>query len=158
MNLNSLMKSLKKSKLYGNNSSYGKEFDDIDVCSERNGLAFPKSIIIRSGGVIDKIEFVYDTLCLAHGGGGGSQEEFQLMNDEYIVKVIISCKYFDNEDLINALVFTTNKGRTYKVGALTDNRFEYQAEDGYGVCTLFGRSKDYVANLGFYSRKFNLLD
>lgn len=158
MDIMSLMKSLKKSKLYffGNNRSYGREFDDIETCTDHN-LPFPRSIITRWGGVIDSLGFSYDGYSLAHGGSGGQREEFVLMPDEIIVKVAGSFTYFNGEELLKSLVFTTNKGREFTAGTpLNNGNFEFQAEEGYGVCAVFGRSGQYVANVGFYTRKVNL--
>lgn len=154
------MKSLKKSKLYfyGNNRSYGKEFDDVQTCTD-HGLTFPKSIVTRWGEVIDSFGFTYDNFSLLHGNNGGHREEFALMPDEYIVKVAGSFTCFNKEDLLRSLTFTTSKGRVYTAGMPVSNgSFEFQAEEGYGICAVFGHSGQYVANVGFYTRKIELLD
>lgn len=158
MDIMSLMKSLKKSRLYsfGNNRSYGKEFDDVETCTDHN-LPFPRSIITRSGGVIDSFGFSYDGYSLAHGGSGGSREEFVLMPDEYIVKVAGSFTCYNGEELLKSLVFTTNKGRQFTAGVpLNNGNFEFEAEEGYGVCAVFGHSGQYMVNVGFYTRKVDL--
>lgn len=160
MDIMSLMKSLKKSKLYfyGNNRSYGKEFDDIQTCSD-NGLTFPKSIRTRWEGVIDSFGFTYDKYSLLHGGSGGHQEEFVLQPGEYIVQVAGSFTCFNGEDLLKSLTFTTSKGRVYTAGwPESKGNFEFQAEEGYGICAVFGHAGQYMANLGFYARKIDLLD
>lgn len=160
MDIMSLMKSLKKSKLYsyGNNRSYGKEFDDVQTCTDHN-LPFPKSIITRWGEVIDSFGLSYDGYSLVHGASGGHREEFVLMPDEYIVKVAGSFTCFNGEELLRSLVFTTNKGRVYTAGMpLSNGCFEFQAEEGYGICAVFGHSGQYVANVGFYARKIDLLE
>lgn len=156
MDIKSLLKTLKKSELFGD-SRYGKEFDDIELFS-KNGLSNPKSIIIRKGCIVDNIAFKYNDFSVSHGGNGGDKTEAMLEKDEYIVKASGKCGKFDNEFLIETLSFTTNKGKVISVGQPKPGKdsFEYKADEGYAICALFGRADNYLNCIGFYSRKMDM--
>lgn len=156
MDIKALLKTLKKSQLFGD-SSYGKEFDGLEVCS-KNQSPYPRRILIRKGAIVDNLEFVYETNTSAHGGTGGSQNEFRLDQDEYIVKVTGKLGRFENEPLIESLAFTTNKGKVFSAGqpAPGTGYFEYKAEENYAICALFGRSDRYLNSIGFYTKKVGI--
>lgn len=156
MDIKSLSKTLKKSDLFGD-TRYGKEFDDIDFCSEK-GLSNPQSIIIRKGGIIDNLTFVFNGYTGAHGGTGGTKKESMLGKDEYIVKVAGTYGKYANELVIETLAFTTNKGNVISAGQPAPGKdyFEYKVEDGYAICALFGRADRYLNCIGFYSKKMDV--
>lgn len=156
MDVKSLLKTLKKSELFGD-SRYGKDFDNIDICGEK-GLPNPKSIIIRKGDIIDNLTFVYNGYTTAHGGLGGTKYETQLGENEYIVKVAGTYGKYGNEALIKTLAFTTNKGNVFSAGQPRPGKdyFEHMAEEGYAICTLFGRAGRFLNCIGFYSKKIDL--
>lgn len=156
MDIKSILNTLKKSDLFGD-PRYGKEFDDIDLCSEK-GFSNPQSIIIRKGAIIDNLTFVYNGYTTAHGGSGGSKNEAMLGKDEYIVKVAGTYAKFGNELLIETLAFTTNKGNVISAGQPTPGKdyFEYKAEEGYSICALFGRADRYLNCIGFHSKKIDM--
>lgn len=156
MDINALLKTLKKSELFGD-TRYGKAFDDLELCS-KNGLPFPNRIIIRKGAIVDNLTFMYNGNTMGHGGQGGSKNETLLAKDEYIVKVAGKFGRFGNETLIETLAITTNKGKVFSVGqpAPGGGYFEYKAEEGYAICALFGRSDRYLNSVGFYSRKTDM--
>ncbi len=156
MDIKSILNTLKKSDLFGD-PRYGKEFDDIDLCSEK-GFSNPQSIIIRKGAIIDNLTFVYNGYTTAHGGSGGSKNEVMLGKDEYIVKVAGTYAKFGNELLIGTLAFTTNKGNVISAGQPTPGKdyFEYKAEEGYSICALFGRADRYLNCIGFHSKKIDM--
>lgn len=153
MDIKSLVNTVKKSELFGD-SRYGKAFDDLDFCSEK-GLPDPKSIIIRKGAIIDNLAFAYNGFTAAHGGTGGGKSESMLEKDEYIVKAAGTYDKYANELLIESLAFTTNKGNVIPAcGPVPGkNYFEYQAENGYAIFALHGRSDRYLNCIGFYSKK-----
>ena len=156
MDVKSVLKTLKKSELFGD-SRYGKEFDDIVLCSEK-GFSNPRSIIIRKGEIIDNLTFEYNGYATEHGGSGGTKKEAMLGKDEYIVKVAGTYGNFGNELLIETLSFTTNKGNVISAGqpAPGKNYFEYKAEESYAICALFGRADRYLNCIGFYSKKIDV--
>lgn len=156
MDVKSVLKTLKKSELFGD-SRYGKEFDDIELFS-KNGLSNPKSIIIRKGCIIDNLTFKYNDFSAVHGGTGGSEDETMLEKDEYIVKVSGTYGKFGKEFLIETLSFTTNRGNEITAGQPNPSKenFEYKVEDGYAICALFGRADNYLNCIGFYSRKMDI--
>lgn len=156
MDIKSLLNTLKKSELFGD-SRYGKTFDDLDFCSEK-GLPDPKSVIIRKGAIIDNLAFAYNGFTAAHGGAGGGKSESMLGKDEYIVKVAGTYGPYAGEQLIETLAFTTNKGHVISAGrpVAGKNYFEYQAENGYAIFALYGRSDRYLNCIGFYSKKTDI--
>lgn len=155
MDIKELLKTLKKSPLYGD-ARYGKEFDDFESCC-KNGLPQPQGIIVRKGAIVDNLAFVYKDITARHGGSGGTQSEMRLADDEYIVMVTGKVDRFGNESLIESLTFTTNKGRVFSAGrpAAGPGYFEYKADDNYAICALFGRSDRYLNCIGFYVKKAN---
>lgn len=156
MDIKNLMSSLEQSPLYGN-KKYGQAFDDAEPCNEKC-FPFPVQITIRKGAVIDKLAFAYDGLTTEHGGNGGTPSGMTLQEGEHIVKVCGTHAKFNNDDVIETLSFTTDKGRSFSAGTPKPGNgyFEYKARDGYAICALHGRSANYVGGIGFYARKIEL--
>lgn len=156
MDLKSFSKALKKSDLFGN-PQYGKEFDDIDSCSQ-NGLPTPKAAVLRTGDIVDNLTFEYDIHVAAHGAMGGSPRTLSLDKDEYFVKAEGTYGKFVNEILIRRITLTTNKGKRISGGYSTqaDVPFEYKVDEGYAICALFGRSNRYLNCIGFYLKKIDM--
>lgn len=156
MDIKSILNTLKKSELFGD-PRYGKEFDDIDLFSEK-GFSNPQSIIIRKGDIIDNLTFVYNGYTAAHGGSGGSKKEAILGKDEYVVKVAGTYRKYGNEVLIETLAFTTNKGNVISAGQPIPGKdyFEYKVEEGYSICALFGRADRFLNCIGFHSKKIDM--
>lgn len=156
MDIKEMMKSLVKSKLFGNDR-YGNSFDDSEQCCARS-FPFPVRIIVRKGAIIDNLTFVFNEMTMAHGGNGGTQQEFSLQSDEHIVKVVGNTARFSNDVVIENISFTTDKGRTFSAGQPKrgDGYFECVAQDGYAVCTMHGWASNYLGAIGFYTRKIEL--
>lgn len=150
-----LKKLFKKSQLFGSNS-FGSQFDDIDTCC-KEGLLKPTSISTRRGVIMDNLTFGYQGYSAAHGGMGGTLIETKLDEDEHIIKVAGTYGNFNYQDLIDKLVFTTNKRVIQANGqSSTDKKdFEYIAEKGHFICALFGCAGYYLNSIGFYTIKLD---
>ena len=111
---------------------------------------------MRTGSVIDRLEFGYDGLTLGHGGKGGAPQEFSLKQGEHIVKVEGACCDFGGKVTVRALKFTTDKGNVIQVGTAGGENFEFKAKGGYAVCAMYGRADNYVRGVGFHARKIDI--
>lgn len=150
MDFNSLKNMAKKSDLFGNQNS-GKAFDDNETHAQGN-LGLPTGISVRRGSIIDKVTFIYDQKKLEHGGKGGSEQIFQLQKDERIISVEGTISKFGNIDTIQSLKFTTDKNHSFNVNrSNSNNKFKFEAEDGYAIYALHGRADQYVRGIGFYA-------
>ena len=154
MNIKDLKDCIDQSPVCGN-KDYGKEFDDMEQCAEKT-LPFPRRIAVRTGSVIDRLEFGYDGFALGHGGKGGAPQEFSLKQGEHIVKVEGACCDFGGKVTVRALKFTTDKGNVIQVGTEGGENFEFKAKDGYAICAMYGRADNYVRGIGFYARKVDM--
>lgn len=157
MDVKDLMNTVKKSALFGANAGHGKEFDDVNLYSEK-GLGFPDRIIIRRGCIIDCLTFGYEGQVMEHGGRGGSECSFTLQNGEYIIAVSGNYATFNGLKVIQNLCFVTNRNRRFEIQTPCPGStyFEYKVESGYAVCCLFGREDRYLEDIGFYVRKIDL--
>ncbi len=156
MDVKTMMESADKSPFYGN-QNYGTEFDDMAVCSE-HGFPLPSAIVVRKGGIVDQVSFLYKEFEAKHGGEGGTKHRYDLDSDEKIVKVRGCMGKFANERVIAALEFTTDKKRVLAVGSVSGREgvFEFSAKEGHAICALYGRSARYMGGIGFYTCKTDM--
>lgn len=157
MDSKSLMKDIKKSPLFGSNERHGMDFDDLDDYCQKSFM-FPKRISVRKGCIIDKLTFIYDNLTCGHGGNGGAESNFNLQQDEHIIRVTGNFSRFANTYVIESLRFYTDKGQDMAFGTPRpgSNYFDYQAAKGNAICGLFGRSEQYLENIGFYEKPVDM--
>lgn len=141
----------RKSELLGEDTGRGENFDDMEKYSD-GGCPPVKSIVARAGCIIDNIAFVYEGETFKHGGNGGSESTFNLEEGEFITEVSGGTTRFDNRWTIAGLVFMTNKGREFKVGApaSTGKSFKFSTEEGGSLACMFGRADRYLELIGFY--------
>lgn len=156
MDIQKMKECVDSSPLYGNRE-HGNEFDDMEQCVEK-GFPFPKSIVVRTGSIVDRIGLVYDGFMLNHGGTGGTQREFSLQEDEHIVRVTGFCSEWGGKVTVQSLEFTTDKGNVFAAGTTGKGgtSFEFATKDGHAVCAVYGRADNYLRGLGFHTRKIDM--
>lgn len=150
MNMKDMGKT-RKSDFLGEDVNRGGNFDDMEKYSDL-GCPPVRKIVGRSGCTVDSIAFFYDGDGFKHGGNGGTEVVFNLQEDEFITKVTGGTTRFDNRWTIAGMVFTTNKGREFKIGVSgsTGKTFQFEAKEGGSLACMFGRSDRYLELIGFY--------
>jgi hypothetical protein len=124
--------------------SGGNAFSDDLTQSCRVG-----AVNIRSGSLVDSIEFIYikpggGTYSGGqHGGSGGTGASFKLANGESIVRVDVR-----SGSKVDQLKFTTNLGNVY--GPYGGNGGTPSAITGQ-IGGIFGRSGSLLDNIGFFN-------
>lgn len=149
--------SLSRSSLFGKNEPRAKTFDDsADYMSRKHSDL--KEIVVRSGVIIDSITFKYSDISYQHGGNGGGEVRFALLEGEHLVKVRGNYTRFSDLEIIESLVFETDKGRVFSVGGAYpgNNYFEFKAPDKQVIVAMFGQSGVYLNNIGFCTMNLNL--
>lgn len=156
MDIKGFIKSVSRSPLYGN-EMYGKNFDDSTQCANA-AFPFPVSIIVQKGDIIDNLGFGYEKFTLKHGGSGGTKKENRLNADEHIIKVEGNYEKYGKEVVMKSLSFTTDKGRTFNYGTVTNGQgyFKYEASPGFAICALHGQEGRFLGAVGFCARKIQL--
>lgn len=127
----------------------GSAFDDLASSGYLVGKI--KSITVRSGSRVDKIETTYagmqgGSVTYSHGGSGGSANPpFILNDDEYITKITGR-----SGSRLDQVKFTLNSGReSIAYGGDGGSPFTIKV-DGSVLKAFYGRSGSEVDELGFY--------
>ena len=111
---------------------------------------------IRSGQVVDNVQFILSTGALgAHGGGGGDLAQFTLVSGEYIAAIngTAGC-------VVDQIYFVTNLRTSvaYGSGTGTDDPcgngtgFSMAAPAGYEIVGLWGSAGALIDHLGVLAR------
>jgi hypothetical protein len=134
--------------VYG--GSGGDPFDEVDVIGTY-GIFTPKLIEIRKGQWVDSIQVTYQTSnelpCQAPKRGGNHEQQgtLQLDADQTIVRVTgVHGKYVD------ALQFTTNKGRMSPYCGGNGGKTFSESHPGYVLSYISGRSGKYLDQIQFH--------
>ncbi len=121
-------------------------FDDSDFARDKKRVS---QISLRSGRLLDGLQFVYDDnkAASSHGGDGGHESTLALAPSEYIVEVSgsIGKDPFATQALtVGALTIKTNKGRSISAGMGSafgpQTPFSYKADDGKQIFALKGQN------------------
>jgi len=152
--------SFKGSPLFGKGE--GDNFTDIGFIDLTHNTDITK-FIVNSGHLIDGIQFFYGNQPgKHHGGPNGFGREVTLQPGEKIIQVAGR-----EGTVIDALSFTTNKGRTFSFGGNGGKEFSYTAGDGYYLAAIKGFdpyqvcnevcneccSQSFLARIGFIFKK-----
>ncbi|XP_013419743.1 zymogen granule membrane protein 16-like [Lingula anatina] len=107
------------------------------------------SILIRHGGIIDGIQFIYgdNTEGTFAGGLGGNAETLVLNTDEYIHKIRIGMD--QGSEYVGQLYFTTNK-HTYGPYGMQNTTLWDVEHGGQPLMYVSGRYSSYLNALTFH--------
>ncbi|KAI9915915.1 hypothetical protein PsorP6_008286 [Peronosclerospora sorghi] len=85
---------------------------------------------------------------LAHGGGGGNQQELTLAPDETITSVEVHTGKKNDHTRVFYICLTTNKNQKLTGGSPTDNKFVATPPPGFVFGGFYGRAEGEVDQLG----------
>lgn len=140
----SLNNEIKTSETFGGGG--GEAFSFLETM----GDDYPSRVSIRSGSRLDNISFTYGDNIATVGGTGGTYQELNLRENEYIVSMEV-CK--EKKSLfgtyrISYVKFTTNLGNTLAGGTKGSNTNTFTAPEGYSIVGVHGFSGDEIDRLG----------
>jgi hypothetical protein len=140
-----------RSEQFGkNNDQESATFDD-SVRYAQEIFSPVKRIIVRQGNIIDNLAFDYGSTTVGHGGKGGTEREFVLQEDEYIVSVSGTNGSNNGINAIKSLKFETSKNRSFSVGGAGESPFSYKAKENHSIVAFFGEAGQYLNTIGFYT-------
>jgi hypothetical protein len=128
-------------------------FDDSQRVQDKKRIT---EIIIRSGLILDGIQFIYDGDTADthyHGSRSGEEHHYQLADDEYIVSIKGKTAKYSYSDVrvVCHIEISTNKGNVYSGGLSQEcseiKDFAYTAGDGEQIFALSGSYKGYMSEL-----------
>jgi len=130
------------SPVYG--GSVGTEWDDFE---EGNGRI--TKIIVRHGWWMDSIEACYKVSgCKKNGGDGGVQSTFELNDDEHVIKISGTFRFYS---YVYTMQFFLNTGRVSPIfgGEKGEGSDDFTIKkDGMVVSHFFGYSDEYLNQIG----------
>jgi hypothetical protein len=128
-------------------------FDDSERVKNKKRIT---EIVIRSGWILDGIQFIYDNDTADthfHGGRNGEERHYKLADDEYLVSIkgkTARCTFSDIR-IVSNVEISTNKGSVYSGGASLGcsdfKEFAYTAGIGEQIFSLSGCYKTYISEL-----------
>lgn len=124
----------------------GTYFNDYESLSDTSVV---KSITIRSGKRIDKLEMLLDNdVVLAHGGQGGSAKHLTLQRDEFLKQLYVCSGKHKGHTRIFYAQFTTNLGRTLEGGKKTSQCKTFRTPEGWQIAGFHGRAGAELDKIG----------
>ena len=130
-------------------------YKGYSICITGTNNYFPTSVTFNYGDVVDGVGFnYYDRMSIFIGSHNGTNQNFYLDSDEYLVEVYASrvkawnCIYYNN------ISFVTNKGDTLGVTSTlsdsTDIKLLYKVKEGNAIVGMNGYVYNYVEDIQFY--------
>jgi hypothetical protein len=140
-----------RTKIGTSGASTGTEFVDKHLPKGARVIG----VKIRSGDWIDAVELLYKTAdgkvesLGKHGGDGGGEDTFMLEEGEHITGITGKSGMY-----LMSLTIITNKrkSQTYGLGQ-GDVQYHYEVPHHDEIIGFFGRSADYVDQIGIWVRK-----
>lgn len=117
-----------------------------------------ESITVRSGWIIDSIEFSYvdqagqKRTAGPWGGQGGNRNTIQLASSEFIKEVSGTVGAHEGKTIITSLKFVTNEKKYGPFGRETGTHFTVPVQNNGSVVGFFGRGGIYLDAIGVYVR------
>lgn len=134
---------------------FGRWFNDLEELGRLGeGGAEVREITLRGGSRVDGVAFTLaEGRTLEHGGQGGTASSMPLTDGEVLIGATLCRGERNGQSRIFFVEMRTSEGKSVSAGTKTGDCVERNAEEGWAIAGLLGRSGDEVDMLGFvYSR------
>jgi hypothetical protein len=124
----------------------GTAYNDVMLLPENPAV---KSLSLRSGVRVDKVEITLSNgYIFSHGGNGGHEKSLLFTDNEYLTSLFACSGKKDGDTQIFHARFTTNLGRTLAGGVITPTCSTFNAPNGWQIVGFHGRSGDELNKVG----------